>query len=137
LANLTPLEIMERLSATWYPDSMGADSTVASWTSLFSRDVVLVEPGSLPHGGVHRGLAAFGQVQAGMQALWEQRIVDAEYWQCAPDRVALRIVIEWTARATGKSATLPMIDLISFNDGAITAIEAFVFDTAALLATLD
>jgi ketosteroid isomerase-like protein len=136
LAELTPLEIMARLAETWYPDAMGKSSTVASWTSLFSPDVVLVEPASLPHGGVHRGLEAFGQVQAGMGALWEQRIEDAEYWQCAPDRVALRIVITWTARSTGKSATLPMIDLLSFADGAIARVEAFVFDTAALLATL-
>lgn len=133
---LAPLEIMERLSATWYPDAMGRQSTIESWTALFSRSVVLVEPPSLPHGGVHEGLEAFGKVQAGMAALWGQRIVDAAYWQCAADRVTLRIVIEWTAHATGKSVTLPMIDLIEFGDGAITRVEAFVFDTAALLATL-
>lgn len=127
---------MERLSATWYPDAMGSSSTVASWTALFCPDVVLVEPPSLPHGGVHEGLEAFGKAQAGMRELWEQQVVDATYWQCAPDRVALRIVIQWTARSTGKSVTLPMIDLLSFGDGAITRIEAFVFDTAALLGTL-
>ena len=78
-SGLAPLEIMERLSATWYPDAMGSSSTVASWTALLSPDVVLVEPPSLPHGGVHEGLEAFGKAQAGMRELWEQRIVDATY----------------------------------------------------------
>jgi uncharacterized protein len=127
---------MERLAATWDPDAMAKPATAWSWTEVFDRDIVLVEPSSLPHGGVHRGVDAFHKVQAGMRELWEQRIEDAEYWQCAPDRVTLRIVIRWTARATGRSVVLPMIDLIRFGNGKIIGIEAFVFDTAALLGTL-
>jgi ketosteroid isomerase-like protein len=133
---MTPLEIMERLAATWAPTAMSDPATAASWTELFSPDVVLVEPPSLPHGGRHAGIEAFAAVQAGMRELWEQRIEDAAYWLCGPDRACLRIVITWTARSTGRHVTLPMIDLISFGGGAITGIEAFVFDTAALLATL-
>lgn len=134
---MTPLQIMEKLSATWHPDAMGQAATALSWTDVLAPDIVLTEPSSLPHGGVHRGLDAFLAVQAGMAEHWQQRIEDAAYWHCAPDRVFLRIVITWTARATGRTVTLPMIDLIRFGDGKITAIEAFVFDTAALLATLD
>jgi ketosteroid isomerase-like protein len=128
---------MERLAATWQPTAMSDPATAVSWTELFSPDVVLVEPPSLPHGGRHAGIEAFAAAQAGMRELWEQRIEDAAYWLCGPDRACVRIVITWTARSTGRRVTLPMIDLISFGDGAITAIEAFVFDTAALLATLD
>lgn len=134
---MTPLEIMEKLSATWYPDAMGQSSTAVCWTEVFAPDIVLTEPSSLPHGGTHRGLDAFLEVQAGMARHWRQRIEDAEFWQCAPDRVCLRIVITWTGRASGRSVTLPMIDLIRFGGGKIVAIEAFVFDTAALLATLE
>lgn len=134
---MTPLEIMEKLSVTWYPDAMGQAATALSWTDVLAPDVVLTEPPSLPHGGTHRGLDAFLAVQAGMAEHWAQRIEDAGYWQCASDQVCLRIVITWTARATGRAVTLPMIDLLRFADGQITAIEAFLFDTAALLATLD
>ena len=133
----TPLEIMQRLSATWFPDAMAAAETAREWVQVFADDIVLVEPASLPHGGRHEGLAAFDAVQAGMRALWEQRIEAAEYWLCAEDRVALRIVIRWTAHATGRSVTLPMIDLMTFRDGRIVEIEVFLHDTAALLATLD
>lgn len=133
---MTPLEIMDRLAATWDPDAMGKPATAQSWTEVFDPHIVLVEPSSLPHGGVHEGIDAFYKVQAGMRELWEQRIEAAGYWQCAPDRVTLRIVIRWTARATGRSVVLPMIDLIQFGNGKIVGIEAFVFDTAALLGTL-
>jgi hypothetical protein len=132
---------MERLAATWAPDAMGKPATARSWAEVLDPDVVLVEPQSLPYGGVHHGIDAFYEVQAGMRELWEQRIEGAEYWQCAPDRVTLRIVIRWTARASGRSVVLPMIDLIQFgradvNGGKIIGVEAFIVDTAALLGTL-
>lgn len=114
-----------------------ARALAAVGANVVVADPVLTEPSSLPHGGVHKGIDAFHQVQAGMAALWEQRIEWAEYWPSGTDRVTLRIVIRWTARATGRSVTLPMIDFIQFGGGMIIAVEAFVFDTAALLATLD
>lgn len=134
---MTPLEVMQQLAATWAPDAMANPETARSWAELFDPGIVLVEPSSLPHGGVHQGIDAFHRAQAGMRELWEQHIEGAEYWQCAPDRVTLRIVIRWTARSTGRSVVLPMIDLIRFGDGKIIGIEAFVFDTAALLGTLE
>jgi ketosteroid isomerase-like protein len=133
----TPLQIMELLSATWFPAAMGDPATALRWEELFDEDIVLIEPDSLPHGGRHAGLDGFRAAQAGMRALWEQRIDSAEYWQCAPDLAALRIVIEWTARATGRAVLLPMIDLIRVRAGRIVEVEAFVHDTAALLGTLD
>ena len=71
-----------------------------------------------------------------MRALWEQQIESAEYWPCGPDRVALRIVIRWTARLTGRSVVLPMIDLIRFRQGKIVEVEVFLQDTKTLMDTL-
>ena len=71
-----------------------------------------------------------------MREHWEQRIEGTEYWPCGPDRVALRIVIRWTSRATGRSVVLPMIDLLRIADGRIVEVEAYVHDTKALLDTL-
>lgn len=132
----TPLEVMERLAATWFPEAMSEPSTAQTWAEVLDDGIVLIEPESLPHGGRHHGIDAFELVQAGMGALWEQRIEGAEYWQCAQDRVTLRIVIRWTARTTGRSVVLPMIDLIRFRAGKIVEVEAFVHDTKALLDTL-
>ena len=136
MAALTPAQVMETLAASWTPDAMRDPATARRWATLFAADIVLVEPESLPHGGTHRGIEAFHAVQKGMRELWEQRIEGTDYWQCAPDLFALRIVIRWTARATGRAAVLPMIDLIRIRAGQIAEIEAFVHDTKALLDTL-
>jgi ketosteroid isomerase-like protein len=71
-----------------------------------------------------------------MRAVWDQTIETTDYWECASDLVALRIVIRWTAKATGRSVVMPMVDLIRFAGGRIVQIEAFVADTKGLLDTL-
>lgn len=134
---MTPLEAMERLSATWFPDAMADPATAERWVDVFADDVVVIEPASLPHGGRHRGLDQFRALQAAMRELWDQRIEAADYWQCAEDRVTLRIVIRWTARSTGRSVVLPMVDLLRFRDGRVVEVEAFVHDTKGLLDTLE
>jgi hypothetical protein len=43
----------------------------------------------------------------------------------------------WTARATGRSATVDVVELFSFRDGLVSEIRVFQQDTHLLLATLD
>jgi ketosteroid isomerase-like protein len=132
-----PLEVMKLLAATWSPTSLGDTQTTERQLEVFDDEVTVLEPDSLPHGGRHRGFDEYRSLQEKMRALWEQSIESAEYWQCADDRVALRIVIRWTARATGRSVVMPMIDMLRFKDGKIVEVEPFVHDTKALLDTLN
>jgi hypothetical protein len=43
----------------------------------------------------------------------------------------------WTSKATGRSATVDVVELFRVEDGLITEIRVFQQDTAALLATLE
>lgn len=99
----TPLEVMAKLAGTWAPDSMGNPTTTENQLELFDENMTILEPISLPHGGRHHGVKAYRELQERMRALWEQRIEATDYWQCGEDRVALRIVIAWTARDYGKA----------------------------------
>jgi ketosteroid isomerase-like protein len=131
------MEVMAKLAATWAPRSMGDDATMERQLDLcFDERIVVREPSSLPHGGCHEGMAEYRELQEKMREKWELRMESAEYWPCGDDRVTLRIVFEWTARETGRSIVLPMIDLIRVEDGRIVEVEPFVFDTKALLDTL-
>jgi ketosteroid isomerase-like protein len=133
----TPLEVMAKLAGTWAPDSMGNPTTTESQLELFDENMTILEPISLPHGGRHHGIKEYRELQERMRTLWEQRIEATDYWQCGEDRVALRIVIAWTARTTGRRIVLPMIDLMKFRHGKIVEVEVFLQDTKALLDTLD
>jgi hypothetical protein len=43
----------------------------------------------------------------------------------------------WTAKPTGRSATVDVVELFSFADGLISQIRVFQQDTHLLLGTLD
>jgi uncharacterized protein len=131
-----PLEVMRVLASTWSPTSMGDPEIIERQVDVFDPRLTVIEPVSLPHGGRHHGVDGYRALQANMRELWEQQIQSADYWQCADDRVALRLVIRWTARETGRSVVLPMIDLLRFQDGKIIEVEVFLQDTKALLDTL-
>jgi ketosteroid isomerase-like protein len=130
------MAVMQRLAATWSSDSMTDPRTTERQVDLFDDDVTVIEPLSLPHGGRHRGLDEYRFLQNQMRLLWDQRIEATEYWPCGDNRVALRMVIRWSARATGRSVVLPMIDMIKFRGGKIIEVEVFLQDTKALLDTL-
>jgi ketosteroid isomerase-like protein len=132
----TPMAVMQRLAATWSADSMADPRTTERQLDVFDDDVTVIEPLSLPHGGRHRGLEEYRSLQNQMRLIWDQQIESADYWLCSDDRVALRIVIRWSAKATGRSVVLPMIDMIKFRGGKIVEVEVFLQDTKALLDTL-
>jgi ketosteroid isomerase-like protein len=134
---MTPMEIMDRLATTWSPLAMTDPTTTERQLDVFADDLVVIEPDSLPQGGRHCGADEFRKLQMCMRELWEQRIEGSEYWQAAEDLVVLRIVIRWTARSTGRSAVVPMIDMLRFREGKIVEVEAWVRDTKVLLDTLE
>jgi len=43
----------------------------------------------------------------------------------------------WTAKATGRAATVDVVELFSFRDGTVSQIRVFQQDTHLLLGTLD
>ena len=131
------MAVMRKLAATWSSESMTDPRTTERQVDVFDDDVTVIEPLSLPHGGRHRGLEEYRSLQDQMRRMWDQRIESAEYWPCGDDQVALRIVIRWSARSTGRSVVLPMIDMIKFRAGKIVEVEVFLQDTKALLDTLD
>ena len=100
----------------------------------FHPTVQLVQPESLPHGGVHHGHDGVRRAGELAAAHWERRVEDITRIGCG-DHVLLVERQTWTARDTGRSVTLPMIELFSFTDGKISRIEVYV-DTHVVLETL-
>ena len=53
------------------------------------------------------------------------------------DQLGVQVTAQtWTAKATGRSATVDVVELFSFADGRISEIRVFPQDTHLLLATL-
>lgn len=106
--------------------------------AAFTEDYQVVEPPSLPHGGVHQGREAWMKMHGTMRSLWSQKIVPADVWDVPEaDLIVLHSHMEWTAHSTGRTARFPAVELLHFRDGLICKVEMFMQDTKVVLDTLD
>lgn len=124
------MEVVEELARRF--QSGDRDGAMA----LVHPGIRIEQPVSLPHGGWwegHAGMAAMGACFAGH---WDRSIVPAAIMGCGPTVVQVTGQT-WTARATGRSATVDVVELFGFADAMISEIRVFQQDTHLLLATLD
>lgn len=104
--------------------------------ALYGPGLRIEQPASLPHGGWHEGLDGMAAMGAAFAEHWDRDIRDPQVLG-AGDRAVQVTTQTWTAKATGRSATVDVVELFRVVDGRITEIRVFQQDTAALLATLD
>jgi hypothetical protein len=103
---------------------------------LYHPKLRIVQPDSLPHGGVHEGHDGVRAMGATFAQFWTRTLSTPQRSAC-DDRVLQVTTQTWTAKATGRSASVEVIELFSFADGLIEEIRVFQHDTHRLMATLD
>jgi ketosteroid isomerase-like protein len=108
----------------------------AAVLECFAPDVRIEQPGSLPHGGWHEGRAAVDAMGRTFGEHWDRTISDPRVTVCG-DALVMVTTQTWTAKSTGRSATVDVVELFSFRDGMVSQIRVFQQDTYLLLATLD
>jgi len=129
------------------PDAPSAGELVEKMAQLFNagdRDAALdllhpsfriQQPESLPHGGWHDGRDGMIQMGATFGRYWNRTITNPRILACGP--AAVQITTQtWTAKGTGRSATVDVVELFSVLDGLISEIRVFQQDTHLLLDTL-
>jgi ketosteroid isomerase-like protein len=94
------------------------------------------QPASLPHGGWYEGRAGMERMGQEFARHWD-RTIDAPRIFGGGDPVVQLTTQTWTAKRTGRSATVDVVELFSCAGGLITEIRVFQQDTHLLLATLD
>ncbi len=104
--------------------------------ALLHPEFRIEQPASLPHGGWHDGPDGMDAMGAAFAVLWDRTIGEAEVRGCG--ETAVQITTQtWTAKATGRAATVDVVELFRIVDERIVEIRVFQQDTHALLATLD
>ncbi len=105
-------------------------------TTSFHPNLMVHEAASLPFGGQHKGLDAFADMLKSLGATYDIAVTDRDL-RSAGDAVILHMDLTVTSRATGRSASLPAIEIYRFTDGLISDIDAFYKDTKAMVDLLD
>jgi len=108
----------------------------AGAAALFHPQIRIEQPGSLPHGGWHEGMAGMARMGATFGQHWTRTITDPRIF--GDDDTVTQVTTQtWTAAQTGRSATVDVVELFRFRDGLVAEIRVFQQDTALLLATLE
>lgn len=102
---------------------------------LFHPDIRIQQPASLPHGGWHTGHNGVATMGTTFARFWERSIGDPRILGCG-DQVVQLTTQTWTAKTTGRSATVDVVELFSFADELVAEIRVFQQDTHLLLETL-
>ena len=102
---------------------------------LFHPNVRIQQPVSLPHGGWHDGREAVDAMGTTFRRYWD-RTITAPRVLCCGESLVMVTTQTWTAKETGRSATVDVVELFSFTDGLVSEVRVFQQDTHLLLATL-
>jgi ketosteroid isomerase-like protein len=105
--------------------------------AIFHPQIRIQQPESLPHGGWHQGKAGLAEMGAAFGEHWTRVISDPRIIDGGDGALVQVTTQTWTAKATGRSATVDVVELFSFRDDLVAEIRVFQQDTALLLATLE
>ena len=129
----------EIVSITGVVEQMLGHAAHGRWDALpnvLDEHFEIVEPDSLPYGGTHRGVRGYIALMAQIGSLFELAF-EPQGVHALDDRTAvLRMNVTFTARSSGRSVTLRVVELLDVQGGRVRRSEVFISDTAALLATL-
>lgn len=103
--------------------------------ALFHPGVRVQQPASLPHGGWYHGRDGVDTMGRRFARYWDRTIGEARVLGCGETVVQVTRQT-WTARVTGRSATVDVAELITVAGGQVTQIRVFQQDTHLLLTTL-
>jgi ketosteroid isomerase-like protein len=103
--------------------------------ALYHPELRIVQPASFPHGGVHIGHEGV-RTMGGLFAKHWTRTISAPQREAAGEGVVQVTTQTWTAKATGRSETVEVVELFAFADGMVKEIRVFQHDTHRLMGTL-
>lgn len=121
-----------------FAEDLTSEKSQQAMLEAFTPDFEIVEPPSLPQGGVHKGRDAWLEMHGIMRSLWQQKVQVEHIWDVPEhDLIILYSNMEWTANATGRTVSFPAVELLHFRDGLIAKVEMFLQDSKVILDTLD
>lgn len=104
--------------------------------ALYHPRVRIEQPSSLPHGGIHEGHDGVRAMGATFAKYWTRTISEPTRTICGDGRLLQLTTQTWSAKSTGRCASMDVLELFSFAGNMVSEIRVFQHDTHRLLATL-
>jgi hypothetical protein len=120
-----------------FENDLTSERSKAAMAAAYAPEFEIVQPLSLPQGGVHTGRDGWLKMLEIMKARWQQKVWHERIWDLPEDDlIILYSWLTWTARANGEEIRFPSVELLWFEDGLISKVEMFISDTKRILDVL-
>ncbi|MFC3449267.1 nuclear transport factor 2 family protein [Amycolatopsis speibonae] len=131
---LSVLKGMYAAEAGYFAAGGPGKATFAPLASFFSPDVVLHQADALPYGGIWRGHEGMERFFRAMGHTWEVFDMVEQSFLSETRPLVVLTHVHVRARATGRELDFPILQTITVEDGRITEVRPFYWDTAAIAA---
>jgi ketosteroid isomerase-like protein len=101
---------------------------------LLHDKFVVHEAGGVPYSGEYHGPQGFFELFGRMNEHLELTPDRAVQYLLADDTVAMRYRLKFTARATGRSAEMSLVEIYTVRDGLIVELDVYYKDPSAVAA---
>lgn len=99
---------------------------------FFAADVVLYQAESLPYGGVWRGHDGMERFFVTMSRAWESFEMVEQKFLATEGTLVVLTQVHARARVTRQKLHFPMLQTITVEDGRITEVHPFYWDTQVI-----
>jgi ketosteroid isomerase-like protein len=95
----------------------------------FAEDVVAYEADGLPYAGVFKSLSECRRLFNEMMTAWSHVQWDVKEFAGGGDIVVVAFDATFTARKSGKTFKMPILELWRFREGKVVELRPFYYDT--------
>jgi uncharacterized protein len=103
---------------------------------LLRDDFVVYEAGGLPYSGEYHGPDGFFELLEKMKQVMELSPGETVQYLSTGDTVAIRGRLKFTARASGESVQMSLVEIYTVRDGLIAELDVYYKDPSAVAALL-
>ncbi|WP_410659824.1 nuclear transport factor 2 family protein [Amycolatopsis sp. lyj-112] len=129
---MSVLKGMYAAEAGYFAAGGPGKASFASLAPFFSPDVVLHQADSLPYGGIWRGHDGMERFFAAMSDTWDVFDMVEQSFLSETSPLVVLTHVHVRARATGRELDFPILQTITVENGRITEVHPFYWDTAAI-----
>ena len=114
-----------------------ARGEVQGFTASFTAETEIHEAASLPYGGVYKGVESFPTLIGKVLAIYSSLKFTKHHIVANGDHVIAWGVLDLTGKTTGKSVSIPLVEIWTILDGKTKRLQVIYGDTAEALRAAD
>lgn len=129
------------MDAAWQLlDQLYKDARVANWeavAAVMADDLVIHEPPALPYGGEWRGRNALHELFSTVMTCWDDPVIVQDSLTSDGKTVVAMVRLTITSRRNGERVTHRIAEVSKVENGRVTEMRIYYFDTAQVLRELE